>query len=451
LISEKKEQISNYASRAKEWLVRAINARLNYAPATNLMHYLVTDQHEFGRVVRLVAENTVQAWADVDNFIKNKLYSQKGIHDYISQANKELRGGPKTREIEGKAHKHLTSELLEIQKICLGWKSAVASLEEIINSRYHEPNNDTNLAEFRALYTENYKDVKAWLESIASGPASSKRMRVLAGKAISTFTYIFDLLQGHEEIVDHDVQQGCNLKLLEPLLLLPDYPLEKDNPEEMPSSLTKQAAGDLVDSYRRGITIIDAFDHHVKHKDFLAAKHILDILGDGRPQHLQEQYEDALLREQGAFKRNCAALSKKLEQAIIDHVLTESEKATMEAELYSLEKSGKEGCLKINLLLQRIDSISSSIDNLREIRKNSLQAELESFKAEIDTIEGETKERINILYQKTAEALEGGVLALADEYLVQMEGIVRYGKMDIADIGREKQKNIHLEQFLNIY
>lgn len=434
-------ELKNVSRRAEEWLTRAGASRLNYAPASRLLHYMVSEQHELGRIARIVARNKKTEWDEVKRFLDSKLCSTREMNNLLEAASREIRSAQCRTQIEGKAQKRLMDYLLDLRSICGEWSKYVELEQNDHSTEWIR----TKANDFRDDYLADFKDVEDWLA--LQRDTGSDRLRILAQKAAEALTSIKSLLEGHPKRHDIVDPQELMAELCEPLVFLSPFPVTEEY--EAPQSLSKNEATRLIDCYREGKTINQAFQQHLAEGDYWAALFCRDRLvkQGADATELNAQYDDAYLADKEGLRQKCASLRARLEQATIDHVLSESEKATKEADLLAVENSTSK---RINMERRKLDTLEEEIIRLRENRIHSLREVLDSLRENLNALDGSVRSRANAFFDKTQDALDSNDLALADEYLAQAEHLIRYGEA-YDEPASDNSLKYELEEFVRVH
>lgn len=267
-----------------------------------------------------------------------------------------------------------------------------------------------------------------------------------AKKAKETFVKIKHVLEG--EKVDNSIKSIANMEkdLVEPLLLLSQFP--GDNFDRVPASINQEQSQQILDCYKKGKTLESAFEQHISIGDFTAANIILESFYYDHENYEQFQtlYHDELIAVEMSFSKECSKIRNLIEQSTIEHVFSESEQSELEAELLSIEESKNK---QFSLLYKELTNLEKRVSELRSFRKESLMKHLEEISKRISQINLDHQKAAYNFEKDALACLEKGDIALADEYMTQIEMIITNGPQPDADNMLENDQ--YFSEFLNCH
>ncbi|MZP30026.1 hypothetical protein GTO91_09945 [Heliobacterium undosum] len=444
------KKAAEQAQATADWLSAAEHATLPFAQATFSLRHISSQRHPLGRMARLVAANSQARWKEVRAYLQETLYDKRAIEDLIQRDDALPPSDRLTRQIEGKAQKRLIAELDKLRLLLAEWVEASTQLDK---ARQSPEWSNNRIETFCCNYLDIWKTVDPWLKRKISASPPLSSLSIVANKARDVLSALAGWISNGG--ISADLADGAGIQsifaadLLEPLLLLRQVPVSEEN--ELPGEISPIAALELAHSIREGRTLTDSFEDQLVQGDFFAAKLILERSEQRDPQVCEEgrhRYEEALREERDAFRRKCQDLRQALEQDTIDHVLMENERSEMEGELLSLENSRS---FRYNILNDKLNDLSNRLAELRSFRVQSLSVELNRLREEVDAADPDRGAQASPFLEKAAAALEQSDLALADEYLAQVENVLRYGKADEYLLDEEPRSGDDLSRFLDVF
>ncbi len=162
------------------------------------------------------------------------------------------------------------------------------------------------------------------------------------------------------------------------------------------------------------------FKEHLKRKDLLSAELILEelnLLGVDN-ETMETDLELRKIEEQQLLKEVLKETRNQVEQATIDHVLSEEQRAEFDGALLSNEEQSSKRPFRFHAELK---GIQQKIDRLRKERQDSLKENVNQICLELEQSKPDVpKDRYDKAVDyidKARGALENGDLPLADEYL----------------------------------
>src|SRR5690606_3802292 len=142
---------------------------------------------------------------------------------------------------------------------------------------------------------------------------------------------------------------------------------------------------------------------------------------------LRRRFERARAAGENQLRERVEEARAKLEEATIEHALTEEQRSALDSRLLSVEDSLDD---RIGDRLREVEAIQAEIERHRQVRRESLRVHITDLRRALENADqGGSAEDVTREYLDRAERLVAeGDLALADEYLTHAEQALKLGK-----------------------
>lgn len=440
-VQDLKSQLKDLSSKMKDRFEHLQSARFNYKPATLVFHHFINESHPIGELLELIIQNQSNRYNEIFDYVSKNLSDSKAITSLIESAYVKLKE-IHIRKIEGRSQTKLIERMLELKDQFEEYAIIAQRLEEM---KQNADWSNARVEDFKESFTSLINSVREELDSHQmKGNNSSQPYAILVSKVESVLEQISHVLKGEPLSDNGSANTPIKTLLTEPLLLLNDFP--GDIYEPLPETLHSGDALQLLSVLESGKTFKEAFEHHIQEGDFTAASLIMEtpsFVSTGDMREYRDQFNDQLLMKKQTFLIECDKIRYLIEHSTIEHILTESEQSDFEGELLSIEKSSNEQFPKLqNQLL----ALEDKINELRAYRKESLKNHLTEIVEEIPKIPKEHQKEALEYKRRTEARLEKGDIALADEYLAQLEHVIEEGPQTEPE---ESLDENYFKEFLN--
>ncbi|GAW94363.1 hypothetical protein [Calderihabitans maritimus] len=451
---------TNWEKKAKEvsgqfaeWLKRVQASRILYAPANEALKYLFGPDSRLNLAITAVRENDFKQIGRAKQAIKDLLYDRKAMVNLIQEAASATRGSrPRVPKIVGSPLDKIVRTLNELKNYLQEW------VEVISIGDVQRPDNKWWYQKTLSMQEEFIKQWSRFqieLDSIEKNGASvHPRHSAVKKFARHVFqNFVDNVLTVYEEAADGSFEQKLDTgfsawkySLRRPLLMLKDAPIDDNGDIDL--SVPFRPQDSLYQAIEERRDLEQLFWHHLESEDFLLAELILEEFDrQGIDiEKLEKRLGTKILEAQYSLKEKLEAVRNKVEQATIDHVLSEEQRSVFDGELLSIEEQDSK---RPFILRKKLIDIEKQLAELRQQRQ-------ESLKNSIDQVIAELKQRaegailgVAVEYiEKAREALNNGDLPLADEYLHYSEQAINTGIA--VDIEQEVLEENPVEEFCNI-
>ena len=441
--------------RIRAWRDAAGTSQLIFATATNVIKYLAGPKSSLASALDVAAGNDHSRSDVVRKALQKLLANRKDMEGLVKEACEAVRGNrARIGRPQGSALEQIVRKLDDVRALLIEWLDAVS--RRATNTRPA-----SHVRRVSALYGELLKCLKELTSHYLRAPHGGAVSEWLAWKTGASTDAPWPAGPSHvtaELVIRKLLCEACNemiatlenrsressagstpssfqgpqgtweRALLRPLLLINDPPIESlmgvvslDEEGEVELGGMFLPSEPFKAVVLGGRTLREAFDRHLSTYDFVAADEVLREMrhmgaqdGETLEERLRARRTEARVLLAQALRRTRAAL----EQATIDHVLSEADRSTLDARLLSIEEQRSD---RVGQVLADLGRIEETLSILRRERYSSLRAQVENLAEEFQVAsassEGTPSETVTGFIEKARAALDRGDLPLADEYL----------------------------------
>lgn len=427
------------AERVKSWKNSVKLKHSTFVSADNVLKSLSGKDSVLSTMFKFIENKDINGLNMVKRIYEDYLSDRKKIIELINDTDLDLRGRQhRGSKIHGKPLEHLIRQLEELAENIRGWistsKAGVLrdSRDDWMTAKVQDLKKE--VTEYREPLKE---EINRTLEQLPPDEYSEKIALILASQLIDRFA---------DELINpsfNDEQRSPWQYVMKlPLLFTADPPINEYG--EIDFDVAFSSSDPLLKAVVDRHTLKEALEMQLDNGDFATAELIIQEL---RKQDisdydkLDEEYRSREIEFWRSLNNELRDTRSKLEQAMIDHVLSEESRTVIDGQLLSIEESDTRRPYKLRAELQQI---KQELDKMRRQRYDSLLNNIEQMEHEIygkkDTLVANVKynaAKENL--DKAREALKMDNLPVADEYLHFAE--------QVTDIGIEHD----LEKSINEY
>lgn len=403
------------AREASKWCETAEQVHINYQPASKALRQIAGPSHEFGGAVRAVARNDASAFKDVER-VRNEWFRKKDI-----LLDEVQRLGPRRRKLVGPAANAIRDRFGEIREHLSAWLQAVARGQRLAEK-----------TDWRAEQAERLRSalLDVWagildqhLSGRAEDPATPPSVRAAARAAHDALAHLVSLLNGREEMGDATESAAWYDRLRLPLLLLVPCPISDDG--ALPDELSDEQRMLLLEEIERGTRPERMFRTHLEQKDFLACGILRDagLLTEGDRDVVEEERN----AQTQALARDLDGARAAIEQATVDHVISDEQRSDLYGTLESLQRRTQEArVLRLQTVYEHLQAVEHVIEESKQKRMGSLREDLDDLREQAAALVSTAQKELAGKWVDAAiGALADQRLALAEDYANQAEDAVR--------------------------
>lgn len=425
------------AQNAIDWEKEVTGSRPGYTPARKVLGRLGGKDSTIASALEVVKDNKNDEADIVQATLTNWLSSRRAMNKLVEE---ETRIAYDNRAyvptIDGKPLEQIIHKLQDLQTIFEDWVAAVNignTLEQKGDWRY------LTAMKLREQLASYEKFIQEQSSSYTAEPITTEMGSELIESILRQVTrwWLNNFLTGINARIpesEGSANKGDWIRVLRrPLLLLDDPPLDDDGMHnlEQPFQPDEPLWKILPGEYRWEKTC----SCHIQNRNFLAADLVLIELTQANSpavQQISEEKEHRLTEARYLLKERITDTYNRIEQATIDHVLSEADRSFFSGRLLSIEDSST---LKTYKLFDELDQIVQELDELRQERLASLGERIDTLKDDLRVESSDIKnyEAADRYAKLAGQALDSGDLPLADEYLDYAERAVALG----IDVGFE--------------
>ena len=427
------------AENAVEWEKQVAGSRTSYAPANKVLARLVGPDSKIADALKIVKGNEYNRVDVIQAALKDWLVNRRAMSRLVEE---ETKGAYNNRayvpRIDAKPLEQIIHKLQDLQSIFDDWVAAALvgkSLEQKGDWRYRIAMDlREQLIAYRQFFQENSS---SWASVPVKNPTETETIEYTLGQVTRWWLCNFlDDMSGEKPGSEVPLNKGDWIRILRrPLLLLNDPPLEDDGMFDLETPF--QPSEPLWTMVLGDHSWEDICSRHIENHNFLAADLTLVELEEEKSlsvNSLTEKRKLMFTEARYLLKERITDTYNRIEQATIDHVLSETSRSCISGQLLSIEESTT---LKVYELFRELDQIILKLDQLRQNRLASLGELIHILK---DDLKEENTDIKNypaaVRYSELAEqAFSSGDLPLADEYLDYAERAVALG----IDVGFEEE------------
>lgn len=442
--------------RISAWRDTARASQLMFPTATNVVKYLAGPRSSLATALDTAAGNDHSRSDVVRKALQKLLANRRDMEELVKEACEAVRGSrARISRPQGSALEQIVRRLEDVRALLIEWLDAVSR-----RGTHTRPASQLRrVSAFRGELLKCLKDVTSHQLCVPPGcGAVSAQPAWETGVSADALPAAEPVPVTRDLVIGKLLYEACNemaamletrkreslagstpsspqgprgtweRALLRPLLLIDDPPIEPllgavsvDEEGEVEVGGMFLPSEPFSAVVLEGRTLREAFDRHLSACDFVAAEEVLREIQDSGAQDAETLEERLRAGRTEARVRLAQALRKTraaLEQATLDHVLSEVDRSTLDARLLSIEEQKSD---HVGRLLAELAGIEEKLSTLRRERYSSLRARVENlaeeFQAASASSEGAPSEAVRGFIEKARAALDRGDLPLADEYL----------------------------------
>ncbi len=426
------------------WQREQQSARTIYSGATSVLKYLSGPSSEIGSLVKDIINSKSPSQELIDRVhecISRQLLSRKKIDETIHQAmSHTARRGQRSPRIVGTALEQVIRPLERLRDLLEEWASTASVI--LLGTRD---------GDWRVEQVKSFRDrfLEAWSraqELRDRGPDDENPVARAIRKAshLLVGTIAADLEGRGKTQSRHE--PGWLYAVRKPLLLVPNPPLDDEGKALIDERFaTREPVLEYFDEY----DFRAAFRRHLDNQDFLAAECTLEVLEtEGYPGtgDLRQDYDREYRQARENLEWYVGRVRNQIEQGTIDHVLTDGERTEFVAQLEAIANNSSR---RTGQLKARLDEINQRIEELRVVRRQSLERRIDELVEDVSDDESDLSKAVLKNIEEARKALENNDLPVADEYLTYAEDILASGEI-MPQGDQDSQHEAHLEDFLTV-
>ncbi|HHU17772.1 MAG TPA: hypothetical protein GXZ70_06110, partial [Clostridiales bacterium] len=423
-----------------EWYDDIKLRRINFAPANEVQRILLDKKGPIGEIITLICRNDFKQYKYIEEKANQYLADRRTIHQFIVTTTKNIKhSGPKIPVISGNPLEVLIRRMLELRDFIHKWVGSVtAGLSQMDSELQDWSKTSINsfvrafLAESEQLRSDSFKSGES-LNYDLNLECLIRRLFCCAINRIVSELFLAETVNSHHIIqtqtMDESNMQPWMRMLRDRLLLLNKPPIGDDG--YISAKILHESIAHCYDIVFAHKSIDELFSHHLSQDDYLSARLLLDAYTND---FSDLNYANMIYAEKEAeankrLQLKIQALSQRLVQCTIDHILSEDELSNFEGSLLSIEEGQSQ---RLYQYFEQLDAIDNNIERITQARKISLRQNIEdtlrSLQSEFKGMDKVLYEKAKSYIQKAGEQLELNEIALADEYLHYAERIVMEGE-----------------------
>lgn len=430
------EQVANI----RDWKQRFRNHRRGYPRASIVLKNLIdSDQSPFQDAFQIIENNEIKDIHKVRNVYDEFLSDGRKISKLIRDTDEEM---------YGKAAQQLSRHLSELGSYFHDWiESASFGIASIDGESWFDRQVEEIRHNLQKIWPQLEQNTRRKLQLLNDDDNHIENAQFWMLNLAFRLTSIFvaDFLKPHSMENDlHVLDWKDALRM--PLLILPHPPIEDDTKSLVTKAIEwEQSLSDLMCENSKPMEV---FLKHLDRYDFLAAENVIQKLMPEEMLRTQCQKELRVkeYEVQQRLRDDIRETRNILEQATIDHVLSEEDRSNFNVELLTVESLDTK---RQYLQFDALKKIRDDIDEKRAKRQESLGINIEVLVDEIKSKGGVSElgywEKVEEFLTKAQEALNNGKLPVADEYLHFAEQIIDTGT--VPEIVSSKSDGHYVREF----
>ena len=405
-IASWRESREDLIVEASEWLDRAIQYNIGYAPATSVWQRWLKEDGELGGVVRAIVDNGTLDPAEAREWLV-AFQGPADFGDLVDATFRDVLGRRwKGQEIYGGAKRSLERKAREAVDLVERW----ASLHEVRPDRPRS---------FEAREADRLRQaLGSLLPSAQKAVASSEDGGVDAPGSIALgfVKRSLDLVDGlFRSDEPFDAAEPAPDELVNDEVALCDFAVDATggpSPETPPERVVASIRELVVETP----TWQDAFERRLERNDTLGADVVLAKLrrsGGDEVERLQARFDAQVTGLRLRLEAKVRAIREGIDVAMALGLLSEAERATLVAEVEEVEASLKDDPPRYDVDDAKLRGVEESLATFRAERRKQLEARLaeQGIGPESDT------------YERVTKALEEDDFVTATEHLyAELEG-----------------------------
>lgn len=419
-LDNRRDTLRRHQEAAREWLATAPHRRPGFQRATAVWRRW-TGQN--GTLRKMMSEVAAGDSCDVETL--RQLVSewrQRSTHDWVNLTDTEIQGRnmPHDRQIVGPVLEYLVNsaeEAIQLAEDCLGLASGGA--EE--TSRF-----------FRSIDRLSERLERAQSEAVVglkkliadpSSPYSDAVLTILLGSLETLFAYL--RLEESPPIPGAHFPQGVETDLYSGLryglLLIPEAE-PADDSRAAPAHLT-HLTGFLKAAHNAGRTPLQAFALYLQRADYRFCPSLIANMASDAAATGEKYLVDARAHSFSFLENQLRATGDQIEQAIIDRLIDEGERAELVDQLEAIKASSSEN---FGLRFQRLETVQARLGDARAERLSQQRTRWKSIQERLGSTDFLTREKP--AYKELAQIVEDLLarqdIVVIDERLSRLEELL---------------------------
>ena len=406
--------------QARHWIDRTRQASPPLRSAFQVLRHLASRESEAGEVAWWIAENRLDRAETVHSRLV-RFRDAALLEEMIDSALARHRGAVRKKDLEGSFRNLVRNRIRSLAEVAEAWLEAMEPGSAVTSGA-----SDGSVASRLASTLEEMLETLSALATnaeVASEHLLKASADVLAAAAERLRGY---LLGGTPRVALSSVP--WQLEIQRPLLAIVPCPI--DEPHSVPAVLELRHHPTLREVLARPVQLDVAFEDQLGAGDLLACHRLLELMEAESADYLSaaiERFNVARSALSEAVQSRIDAMQARVEKETIDHVLPEGLRAQFLARLQGMRDrvaSLEPRYLRRAALERELDEIDRVLEESRQNRIRSLKERIVRMERErARTTEPGPGDELTIsrYLELARDALEGGDIPLADEYVTLAE------------------------------
>jgi AAA domain len=429
VVGKQSTRRARIVGETEKWLAEAPMHRAKNKGATDVWRRLVTSGGDIWEMLSPISQDRRHA----EQQVKQKLGQLENL-DFVSNRIDELHSetvhGRKVQPIEGAPRQQLIRDVQEACGLAKQWL-AVLDQEREIDTRGDWL--DLQITRLKSLVMETLPLAEAELKAINDAPQSDMGASAAVQCLIRSLHYFRLLFHSSESEIsfeqnEHEINvlgdERLLVRLARRLLWLPEINIDDDgqpvlnNPILLALSLQKSVA--------ESRTLEEAFEGWLQKQDYRFAAQVIEAISAKKETaDIVRRLATAVEASRSVLADNIARTLEAVEQAIVDGIIADAQRAEFSAELESIDVGG---VMNFHAVSSRLESIKTQLADSHKQRLLDLSIKWQQVKSYIDERKETGKfERASSFVKK---AFEQGDTRVVDECLARISEMAEGGEFE---------------------